>query len=66
MIKKLRILILILLIFPIGIKSVNAQTLQQAQDELRKLKKDAETNRVIKEKSQAEILQLQQQIWKLK
>lgn len=65
--KKLSILIVLLIsiILPIGIPKTNAQTLQQAINELEKLKKDANNNREVKEKSQAEILQLQQQVAKL-
>lgn len=62
---KLILVLLIAIILPIGIPKTNAQTLQQAISELEKLKKDANNNRVIKEKSKAEILQLQQQVTKL-
>ncbi len=64
-IKIIFLLIIITVILPIGIPKTNAQTLQQAINELEKLKKDANNNREIKEKSKAEILQLQQQVTKL-
>lgn len=67
MMKKINLIALTLVLFllPIQTFSVKAQTLQQAQDELAKLKKDASNNRATKERSQAEILQLQQQVTKL-
>lgn len=67
MMKKLSIVLILLitLLIPIGIPKIYAQTLKQAEDELAKLKNDAQNNRVVKEKSKAEILQLQQQVSKL-
>ena len=62
---KYLVIILILLVIPINLQKVNAQTLQEAMNELEKLKKDASNNRATKERSQAEILQLQQQVTKL-
>lgn len=65
--KKLKYLtiFLILLTVPVLIPRTNAQTLQEAMNELEKLKTDAANNRTTKQKSEAEILQLQQQVTKL-
>lgn len=67
MMKKISIvsILLISIVIPIGLPNVHAQTLKQAEEELAKLKNDAQNNRVVKEKSKAEILQLQQEVNKL-